>query len=165
MKVFIVLALCAVASTASVKSLLDGVTFTDVSGRSYTLDDFRGKYLALYHSASWCGPCRRFTPKLINAYNALLGSNFQVIWISKDRNSRDSDSFFKKMPWVRMSFSEGRGYRGQELFKLTNQRYIPAVTIVDPNFRVINDSQTYLTNVELKMIQLRLGIRAPSFNF
>eukprot|EP00116_Pleurobrachia_bachei_P001233 sb/3461495/ len=24
----------------------------------YTLDDFKGKYLALYHSASWCGPCR-----------------------------------------------------------------------------------------------------------
>merc|ERR1719192_718190 len=90
MKVFIVLALCAVASTASVKSLLDGVTFTDVSGRSYTLDDFRGKYLALYHSASWCGPCRRFTPKLINAYNALLGSNFQVIWITEDRSFSSS---------------------------------------------------------------------------
>ena len=32
------------------------------------LDGLRGSTVALYFTASWCGPCQRFTPKLVQLY-------------------------------------------------------------------------------------------------
>ena len=71
MKVLLLAALVSVAAAVDIAGLLD-TTFYDRDGNSVTLDDLKGKYIGLYFSASWCGPCRRFTPKLIWNYNEIL---------------------------------------------------------------------------------------------
>jgi nucleoredoxin len=46
---------------------------------------FAGKeVIALYFSASWCGPCKRFTPMLVDVYNLLKsqGRGFEVVFVS-----------------------------------------------------------------------------------
>merc|ERR1712048_719448 len=51
-----------------------------------------GKPIGLYFSAHWCPPCRGFTPKLAECYNALqaAGKPFEVVFLSSDR---DDDAF------------------------------------------------------------------------
>ncbi|KAL5250752.1 hypothetical protein ACHWQZ_G016479 [Mnemiopsis leidyi] len=134
--IFLSLLLAGVAAV-DIQGLLD-TTFYDVQGNAVTLDDLKGKYIGLYFSASWCGPCRRFTPSLIWTYNEVLkaGHNFEIIWVSRDRYESSAEDFFQKMPWVRLPWSEN--YKIGQLFSLTQQRYIPALTILDPDLNVIN---------------------------
>ena len=46
------------------------------------------KYTLFYYSASWCGPCRSFTPKLVRFYNRKKkANNFEIIF-SKGKASK-----------------------------------------------------------------------------
>ncbi|CAA0818255.1 Probable nucleoredoxin 1 [Striga hermonthica] len=50
-------------------------------------DNLKGKTVGLYFSASWCGPCQRFTPNLVEAYNELKQvDKFEVIFIFADQD-------------------------------------------------------------------------------
>lgn len=48
-----------------------------------------GKHILMYVSAQWCGPCRKFTPELMNFYSeAKKGTDIdmEIIFISLDRD-------------------------------------------------------------------------------
>ena len=71
-------------------------------------------------------------------YNIISeNKNWEIIWVSEDHNEDESNDYFKEMPWIRLQWSE-KATRGKSLFKLSKQQYIPAVTMVDPQFNVIN---------------------------
>ncbi|MEM1222432.1 MAG: thioredoxin-like domain-containing protein, partial [Verrucomicrobiota bacterium] len=48
-------------------------------------------YVLVYYSASWCPPCRKFTPGLVNFYKKKKqGNNFELIFVSSDRSAKDT---------------------------------------------------------------------------
>ena len=58
-------------------------------------------YIAVYFSASWCGPCHVFTPQLVSFYEQHGGGkNFEVILVSSDRSAEDLAAYRtdKQMP-------------------------------------------------------------------
>ncbi|KAH9261711.1 hypothetical protein BASA81_000367 [Batrachochytrium salamandrivorans] len=59
-----------------------------------TVSKLSGKVFALYFSASWCGPCRQMTPKLVQFHQQMrtLGKEFEIVFVSLDR---DSKSFYE----------------------------------------------------------------------
>lgn len=66
-----------------------------------TKDVFRGKeFVLLYFSASWCPPCRAFSPILTDFYNKHAATHkFQVVYVSSDRSLQEFDDYYGKMPW------------------------------------------------------------------
>lgn len=58
---------------------------------------------AFYYSAMWCGPCRKFTPELVAAYQRLKAKypEFEVIFVSADRDEFNMREYMRthKMPW------------------------------------------------------------------
>ena len=55
-------------------------------------------YYAIYYSAQWCPPCRKFTPKLVDFYNEAIGhhDNIEVIFVSSDQNEDKMEAYMKK---------------------------------------------------------------------
>ena len=53
--------------------------------QNVTKPDFRSmKFWGMYFSASWCPPCKYFTPKLIDFYWAMKHKKFEVLLVSHD---------------------------------------------------------------------------------
>lgn len=60
------------------------------------------KVIGVYFSASWCGPCRSFTPQLADFYKEMnkKGKKFEIVWVSRDQTADDFVAYFQKMPWL-----------------------------------------------------------------
>jgi nucleoredoxin len=54
----------------------------------------------LYFSASWCPPCKRFTPTLSDFYNKhCKGNRVEIVYISSDYDVPSFAEYYNKMPW------------------------------------------------------------------
>lgn len=68
-----------------------------------TSDALAGKEVVmLYFSAHWCPPCRRFTPVLIELYNALKKSStsMELVFVSYDKSEEEFKDYSSTMPWL-----------------------------------------------------------------
>ena len=89
------------------------------------------KTVAILFSASWCPGCQAFLPKLITTYRALerRGEHFEVVFVSGDRDEESFNSYFNKMPWLAVPFSNKQAL--QQLSQLFRVRAIPTLVILD----------------------------------
>ncbi|XP_043699388.1 probable nucleoredoxin 1 [Telopea speciosissima] len=108
------------------------------NGDQVKICNLKGKTIGLYFAASWCGPCRHFTPNLIDVYNELSPQGkFEIILVSEDDDEDSFNSYFCKMPWLAFPFIDSeRIDRLDELFKV---RGVPHLTILDPNGEIVNN--------------------------
>ena len=101
------------------------------------------EFFVFYFSASWCPPCRTYTPRLVNFYDKRQGTEegrrFEVILIGEDDDQEAMLQYMKEygMNWIAMEFEE-RGIRGVPMNPV---RAIPALVIVDREGRVVADSK------------------------
>ncbi|XP_060214261.1 probable nucleoredoxin 1 [Lycium barbarum] len=109
------------------------------NGDQVKLDTLKGKNVGLYFSASWCGPCRRFTPNLVEAYNELLSKgDFEVVFVTADQDDESFNAYFSKMPWLAVPFSDSETRkRLDELFDVNG---IPHLVILGASGKVVTDS-------------------------
>ena len=128
-------------STVFVNSL--SANLVDSKGRRIVnIQDFKNKdYYALYFSAHWCGPCRAFTPKLVQFYNEMKAKtdNFEIVFYSYDRSAQAMEDYMKEanMPWPAISYDQREAK--QDIASYAGNG-IPCLVLVDRNGKVISDS-------------------------
>jgi thiol-disulfide isomerase/thioredoxin len=124
--------------------------------RSYPIESLANKeYLAIYFSASWCGPCRAFTPKLVEMYNSLSEKQrekFELIFISSDYGQEDMEEYITKykMPWLAMRREDVDNPKKNPFHHLT-PRGIPCLFLLDSRGEVIEGERGQY-NATLKKI-------------
>lgn len=77
-----------VAEIASVRARagsLPEFTWKDASGKSVSIDAFKGQVLLVNFWATWCVPCKKEIPDLIAISNEMAAKNVKIIGISTDR--------------------------------------------------------------------------------
>ena len=98
------------------------------------------KYWAFYYSASWCPPCRAFTPSLVSFYKDFKPSHpdFELIFVNDDHNEDDMLKYMTDddMPWPAVRFTAART---TDLQKYCGDG-IPCLVLVDDTGTVISDT-------------------------
>ena len=103
----------------------------DAKGESVDAAEIgKAPYLLFYYSAHWCPPCRIFTPKLVEFYNANGGGDkFEIIFVSSDRSEKAMYDYMEeeKMPWAAIKY-DAIGSTG---IKDHSGPYIPSLVMFD----------------------------------
>jgi len=86
----------------------------------------RRPLLALYFSAQWCGPCKRFTPVLADLYNS--STKMDVVFISCDTTELQFKRYAATMPWPSVPLSESFTDAAMDAF---NVKGIPSLVLLD----------------------------------
>ena len=120
-------------------SQLLGTNFIDNKGQEYTDSILANKNVLLYFSASWCGPCRSFSPSLAEFYNKYHeNKNFEIVFVSSDQDAESFNEYFGHMPWKALPFSDRQ--RKQDLSKKFKVQGIPTLVVLDQNGKLITDA-------------------------
>ncbi|XP_075639723.1 putative nucleoredoxin 2 isoform X1 [Castanea sativa] len=111
-----------------------------------------GKTVGLYFSAQWCVPCVKFIPRLISIYQKIKQmlvengdhEDFEIVFVSNDRNQESFDSYFNGMPWLALPFGDPTV---KELAKHFDVRGIPCLIIIGPDGKTVTKQGRNLINL------------------
>lgn len=124
--------------------LLKGDLVSWKTGSLVRFDDealAKKKLVALYFSAHWCGPCRKFTPQLVDFYNrnAAQHPEFEIVLVSADKTPFGMETYMKEtqMPWPAIDFAK---LPGKAALKKYGGKSIPCLVVLDPSGKVISDT-------------------------
>jgi nucleoredoxin len=99
------------------------------------------KLIALYFSAHWCAPCRKFTPQLVEFYNRVTPQHpeFEIVFVSYDRSPFGMETYMRdtQMPWPAIEFGK---LPGKEALKKYAGEEIPCLVLLDASGKVISDT-------------------------
>ncbi|KAF8016572.1 hypothetical protein BT93_H1941 [Corymbia citriodora subsp. variegata] len=109
------------------------------NGDQVKVASLKGKKIGFYFSASWCGPCQRFTPTLVQVYNELSPKgDLEIIFVSADEDEESFGEYFSKMPWLAIPFSDSD--KRDSLDELFEVRGIPHLVFLDGTGTVSTDN-------------------------
>lgn len=108
----------------------------DASGRTVRLSDFRGRYVLLDFWASWCLPCRKVNPDLVEVYAKHKGKQFEILGISLDSDSLKWQEAIKADGLAWPHVSDLKGWQNG-VAKLYGVQAIPQNFLVGPDGRIV----------------------------
>ena len=99
------------------------------------------KYVALYYSAHWCAPCRKFTPQLVEYYNQVAPAHpeFEIIFVSADRSHFSWETYIRetRMPWLAIDYDQLADLAG---VKALGGDGIPSLLVIDEGSHILASS-------------------------
>lgn len=99
------------------------------------------KLIAFYFSAEWCGPCRKFTPQLVEYYKRVTTEHpeFEIVFYSSDKSQYAMEKYMRDegMPWLAIDFTK---LKDKGVLKKNAGDGIPSLVLVDAAGSVISSA-------------------------
>jgi nucleoredoxin len=154
LRLALALVFCATLATVSAQQIANDLNGKLVSLRGHSAlpanapDLPQAKYIALYFSAGWCGPCHQFTPKLVDFYKEMKAKHpdFEVIFMSRDESPNEMEKYMAEMsmPWPALRYSAVKSDRALNKYCGSG---IPDLVVLNEKGDILSDSfagKTYL---------------------
>lgn len=126
------------SKTADVGSVAPAFSAPTPEGEMLALNDVLGKYTIIDFWASWCKPCRRENPNVVNVYNQYHDKGLNIISVSLDRQGQENRWTQAieqdKMDWYHVSNLK---FWQDPIARTYNVRSIPATFLLDQNGIII----------------------------
>ena len=103
----------------------------DAEGKAVDVSTLDGKFVAIYHSAHWCPPCKAFTPQLVAFANAHK-DKLAVVFVSYDKSAEAMTAYMTetKMPWAAVPYKSASGKKNAEE---NSVKGIPTLLVYGPD--------------------------------
>lgn len=127
-------------------------TSTDLDGKAFDLNAYKGKVIVLNFWATWCGPCRREIPDFIQLQDEYGASGLQIVGVALDEQGASivkpfADKFKINYPVVVDAKSEVAAMYGQ-------MNAIPVTIIVDRTGKIRSRQVGMRTKAQIESIAL-----------
>jgi thiol-disulfide isomerase/thioredoxin len=142
--VFLSLALISACSTTDEGKVLVGpapdFTLEDISGKSLSLSDVKGKVVIVDFWATWCGPCRMSIPELVDLQAKYKNKGLVVVGISVDdeKVSKGELVAFKEKMRINYPILRANDKVYVDYFGRTSGFSIPTLFVIDREGKVRN---------------------------
>jgi len=119
----------------------------DVKNGKVSREVLKGKFVGVYFSAQWCGPCRSFTP-ILQKFRDANKENFEVVFLSMDidrKNRSWKANLAKKreyvksanMNWYTIDCDYPTSYKS---LKKSGRRGIPTLVVFSPDGKYVTNN-------------------------
>lgn len=119
------------------------LNFQSPEGKSIALSSLKGKMVLIDFWASWCGPCRRENPNVVQAYEKFKNGNFKngkgftIYGVSLDKDKAAWMSAIKQDGLTWTTHVSDLKWWYSDAAKLYNVQSIPANWLIDGNGIII----------------------------
>ena len=122
----------------------------DTAGKIVNLSSFRGKYVLVDFWASWCAPCRKENPNVVEAYNKYHDKGFEIVSISLDT---------KKEAWLNAIRMDGLAWKHVSDLKGWESGLVKeyGVTVVPTSFLIDRDGKVIANNLRGEALQKKMA--------
>jgi thiol-disulfide isomerase/thioredoxin len=139
------------AFTSASGSVAAEIALPTPQGDTIRLSSTRGSVVLLDFWASWCAPCRKESPNLVNAYNMYHKKGFQIYQVSLDKTKEAwvkgiQDDHLEK--WIHVSDVQYWNSIVVQLYKIES---IPCNYLLDKEGRII------ALNLRGEQLQMKLA--------
>lgn len=108
----------------------------DVNGKMVSLSSYKGKYVLVDFWASWCGPCRKENPHVVEAYEKFKDKGFDILGVSLDDNKGKWLAAIEKdkLTWTHVSDLKGWQNAAGKLYGVQS---IPFNLLLDKEGKIV----------------------------
>eukprot|EP01060_Flectonema_neradi_P025145 TRINITY_DN33984_c0_g1_i1.p1 TRINITY_DN33984_c0_g1~~TRINITY_DN33984_c0_g1_i1.p1 ORF type:complete len:434 (+),score=103.30 TRINITY_DN33984_c0_g1_i1:42-1304(+) len=147
-------------------STLLGNKFLKKDGSVVGAEAVEGKTIAVYCSAVWCPPCRKFTPMLATFYEEYkqLDPNFEIIFCSSDKDESSFLEYFKEHHGDYLAFEFNSDAR-KNMKAHVNTRGIPCLAVYDKTGKLLTKDGTGMVHggSAKSVFESKLGWSDPTY--
>ena len=129
-------------------------TLTDLSGKTWTLKDLRGKVVMLNFWATWCPPCRKEMPDLEALYRRFGPQGLVILGISDEDAAKVQPFTAQQKVTYPILLDPGR--KVNELFQIDG---IPKTFIYDREGKIVAESIDMRTQKQFLGMLAQAGLQ------